>query len=174
MTLKVLSFVGRASNQPGWTNAELAELYRVEHALGQAGITVETERGITDEGDPWFVFCRECGDVVVHVARFGGYYRLFSPALLRPLIGPSFAALTKSFVSGLRSPMQEDTNVSIHPAALLSVLIATIIYSIDFHANTAKATEASPGHDKTLSHFAQAVSGHDLLSDLPGRDTFFS
>jgi hypothetical protein len=145
----------------------------VEHALGQAGITVETDRGITDEGDPWFVFCRECGDVVVHVARFNGYYRLYSPALLKPLVGPTFAALTKSFVSGLRSPMQEDASVSIHPAALLSVLIATIIYSIDFHANTAKAAEASPGHEKILSHSAQALIGHDSVSELPGRDTFF-
>ena len=145
----------------------------MEHALAQAGIAIETDRGVTDEGDPWFVFCRECGDVVVHVARFGGYYRLYSPALLKPLVGPSFAALTKTFVSGLRSPVQADANVSIHPAALLSVLIAAIIYSIDFHANTAKATEASVGHEKVIPHSAHALGGQDLSSELPVRDTVF-
>jgi len=170
---KVLSFGNRPSRQPGWTNAELAELYRVEHALAQAGIVIETDYGVTDEGDPWFVFCRECGDVVVHIARFGGYYRLYSPALITPLVGPSFTALTKVFVSGLRSPVQADANVSIHPAALLSVLIAAVIYSIDFHGGAAKASEATPGHEKIVPHSPHAVSGQDVPIELPARDTLF-
>ena len=85
MTSKVLSFVHRVEDQSGWTNAELAELYRVEHALVQAQVLVETDCGVTDEGDPWFVFCRPGGEVVVHATRFGGLYRLYSPALPQPL-----------------------------------------------------------------------------------------
>ena len=27
-------------------------------ALIQAGLKIDTERGVSDEGDPWFAFCR--------------------------------------------------------------------------------------------------------------------
>jgi collagen type I/II/III/V/XI/XXIV/XXVII alpha len=64
MAATVLSFAPRVLEQRGWTNEELAELYRVEHALAQAGIVVETDHGVTDEGDPWFVFCRPGGEVI--------------------------------------------------------------------------------------------------------------
>ena len=84
MASKVLLFVQRVSDQPGWTNAELAELYRVQHALVQARIAVEVEHGVTDEGDPWFIFCRPSGEVIVHATRYDGVYRLYSPALPQP------------------------------------------------------------------------------------------
>ena len=169
MTSQVLSFTKRVSDRSGWTNTELAELYRVEHALVQGRIVIETDRGVTDEGDPWFIFCRADGEVVVHVTRFGGSYRLYSPALPTPLTGPSFSALTKSFLSGLRTPTQADATVSIHPAALLSVLVAAIFYSIDFHLSPAKAdtsaeyaTLEQPAHPQIAQHF-----------ELPTKDTLF-
>src|SRR5690348_269844 len=118
---KVLSFAERVSSRSmsgDWTNAELAELYRVEHALAESRVAIETDRGITDEGDPWFVFCRADGEVVVHITRIGGWYQLYSPALPQPLIGPSFSALTQSFLSGVRTPVKAEGVVSIHPAAL--------------------------------------------------------
>ena len=40
------------------TSQELAEFYRVESALIQGGMKISTDRGVSDEGDPWFVFCR--------------------------------------------------------------------------------------------------------------------
>jgi hypothetical protein len=156
MATTVLMFANRVSGQPGWTNAELAELYRVEHALVQARINIETDRGVTDEGDPWFVFCRPGGDVVVHATRFGGIYRLYSPALPQPLTGVSFAALTKSFVSGLRTPVETSKSVSIHPAALLSVLIAAIFYSVDFHSGSAQAAETIRDHQKKAAESTHA------------------
>ena len=64
-----------------WSVAEVAEFYRVEAALVQGGVAVETERGLSDEGEPWFVFCRaDTGDVIVHIARIGANYVLAGPA----------------------------------------------------------------------------------------------
>lgn len=165
MTSQVLSFTKRVSDRSGWTNTELAELYRVEHALVQAKIVIETDRGVTDEGDPWFVFCRADGEVVVHVTRFGGSYRLYSPALPTPLTGPSFSTLTKSFLSGLRTPAQVDATVAIHPAALLSVLVAAIFYAFDLHSNPADAEKALPEFEREIrsSHYHEDRTG-DALS----------
>ena len=64
-----------------WSSRELAEFYRVEAALVQAGLRIETERGLSDEGDPWFAFCRpDEGEVIVHIARIGDLYVLASPS----------------------------------------------------------------------------------------------
>jgi hypothetical protein len=163
MVVKVVSFADRKPTQGNWTNEELAELYRVEHALVQSGVALETGWGITDEGDPWFVFCRCQGEVLVHITRYDGLYRLYSPAFYEPLIGISFSALTKSFVSGLRAPVQQSASVSIHPAALLSVLVAAIFYAFDFHSNPAHAAKAAPDSE----HEGQSS---ELLPDSPTSD----
>jgi len=143
MPVKVLQFADRKPKDRNWSNAELAELYRVEHALVQAGIALQTACGISDEGDPWYVFCRSQGDVLVHITRYDGLYRLYSPALRQPLSGVSFSALTKSFVAGLRTPVVPNGSVAIHPAALLSVVVAAIFYAFDFHSHSAKAAPES-------------------------------
>jgi hypothetical protein len=85
----------------------------------------------------------------------------------QPLTGVSFAALTKSFVSGLRAPVQTDAIVSIHPAALLSVLIAAIFYSIDFHSGLAQAAEAIDGQQK------KATDASHVLSQPVSTETLF-
>lgn len=167
MAAKVLSFAPRVLEQPGWTNEELAELYRVEHALAQARIAIGTDHGVTDEGDPWFVFCRPGGEVIVHATRFNGLYRLYSPALPQPLTGISFATLTRTFVSGLRAPVQADATVSIHPAALLSVLVAAIFFSVDFHSGLALAAEAVDSQQKKL------VDTSPVLSESVNTETLF-
>src|SRR5579863_4682664 len=53
--VQLFNYLERARD---WTQRELSEFYRVESALIQAGMALETERGVTDEGEPWFVFCR--------------------------------------------------------------------------------------------------------------------
>ena len=57
MAFRLVSFPHRSERTFDWTRDELAELYPIEHALTQA-ILLETDRGLSDEGDPWFVFCR--------------------------------------------------------------------------------------------------------------------
>ncbi|WP_306150188.1 MULTISPECIES: hypothetical protein [unclassified Roseibium] len=138
-----------------WTNQELADLYRVESLLVQAGIKMSTGRGVTDENDPWFVFCREDGDVFVHLARADGRYLLDSPGLSGLLEGPDFATLIDTFVkqlAALRAPdddsnvvsfrpkMLRDKSVHLHPSILLAALIWTLYLASD---DIASATEAA-------------------------------
>src|SRR5262249_19350256 len=77
----VLSFFGARRSSSDWTQQELAEFYRVESVLLQHGLVVTTDRGVSDEGDPWFVFCRsETEEVVAHFARIDGHYLVISSA----------------------------------------------------------------------------------------------
>ena len=164
MAAQVFSFVRRQSAPVDWTRDELAELYRIEHALVQSGLTLEVERGVTDEGDPWFAFCRADGEVLIHLARYDGLYRLHSPALSSPLIGRSFVELTKAFSNQvpLQITLQRNNGprVFVHPAAMLAVIIGTIFAAsneIVFSPQTADnekkpddASEASSAHKAIL------------------------
>jgi hypothetical protein len=175
----------RVARFRGWTNQELAELYRVEHALTQANIGMETDQGITDEGDPWFVFCRLDGSVLVHITRSDGAYQLYSPVLAKSLSGPSFAALTKAFVGTVPVSSRSVTEggVTIHPGAFLGLLIAAIFFSCDIRStgsprtevgNSADESHAMQGHanpaakaglvQAVIDHFTSAV---DWLSGFP-------
>ena len=83
-----------------WTSRELAEFYRVEAALIQAGLRVETERGLSDEDDPWFAFCRpDDGEVIVHIARIGSLYILAGPSYDGVASGSDIAALVRDLVN---------------------------------------------------------------------------
>ena len=70
----VSDFIPRHSPLPetvtGWRNQELADLYRTQRILALAGITTKVDRGMTDEGDPWFVFMDSMGEVFVHFSFF--------------------------------------------------------------------------------------------------------
>ena len=58
-----------------WTNQELAEFYRVSDIMAQAGLEVDSESGLSDEGDPWFVYVRsDTGDVIAHFAIIDGTF----------------------------------------------------------------------------------------------------
>src|SRR5262249_54571184 len=54
----------------GWSARELALFSRAARLLSSGGLRVETDYGLTDEGEPWLVFCHaETGDVFGHFAR---------------------------------------------------------------------------------------------------------
>lgn len=164
MGAQVVSFVRRQSAPVDWTRDEIAELYRIEHALVQSGLTLEVERGVTDEGDPWFIFCRADGEVLIHLARYDGLYHLHSPALSSPLIGRSFVELTKEFSS--RVPLQitlqrnSGARLFVHPAAMLAVVIGTIFaasndvvlspQALDSEKKPDAASEAAWAHKASL------------------------
>ena len=43
------------------------------------GFSVATEQGVSDEGEPWFVFCRaDNEEVIAHFARIDGEYVIVS------------------------------------------------------------------------------------------------
>ena len=126
-----------------WANQELADLFRVRQLLGGAGVPVETLRGITDEGDPWFVYCHLNGDVFIHMARIDGIYVLDSPNVHRPLRGRNFNELIADFTSDALPSyttagnedgaterrvikLERGGKVRLHPSAMLAALIWTL------------------------------------------------
>ena len=92
----VLSFLRRQPDSSDWTQQELAEFYRVESALLQGGLSVTTDRGISDEGDPWFVFCRaDTEEVIAHFARIGREYVIVSNLHFGVVRGADFRLLIR-------------------------------------------------------------------------------
>lgn len=153
MAAQVLSFFQRSPRHApapaDWSQQELAEFYRVESALIRAGIRVGTDRGLSDEKDPWFVFYRtDDGEVVIHFARIDGEYLIAGPAYEEIARGFDFSALVRNMVAS--HPMvrrsQSNDNISIHPAALLVAVVGTAF----FKTGEARAAEtgASPAPQK--------------------------
>jgi hypothetical protein len=122
-----------------WSNQELADLFRVHALLNKANVQVETDRGITDEGDPWFVFCHITGEVFIHMCRIDGLYLLDSPNVLRALRGKNFNELIADFTNQtLPAPgtneeaerrvirFERGSKISLHPSAMLAALVWTL------------------------------------------------
>lgn len=127
-----------------WSNQELADLFRVRQLLSSANVPVETDRGVTDEGDPWFVFCHANGEVFIHLCRIDGVYILDSPNVLRPLRGADFNELIADFTNqALPAPGTDDDperrvirlerggKVRLHPSAMLAALIWTLFLAAE-------------------------------------------
>lgn len=125
-----------------WSNQELADLFLVKRLLNTSGVVCDIERGLTDEGDPWCVFCDSHGEVFIHFCRIDGLYLLDSPNLERPLRGTNFSELVSDFSNrAIPSRTSDDPakagerrvvhfkrngKVHLHPSALLSALIWTL------------------------------------------------
>ncbi|WIJ24038.1 hypothetical protein [Devosia sp. RR2S18] len=135
-----------------WGQQELADLYRVEALLVQANMGVETERGTTDEGEPWFVFCRPDGEVFVHLCRIDGEYLLDSPGLDAPLRGTDFAGLIDQFVRSAAAraatgnvvqfrKARHDSVVRLHPGIMMAALIWSLYLASDHLMEAAHAAE---------------------------------
>jgi hypothetical protein len=165
MAAQVVSFFQRFQPSHDWTQRELAEFYRVESALIQAGLQLETDRGVTDEGDPWFVFCRaDNGDVFIHFARIDGQYIAVGAALEQIVQGKDFPTLVQEMLATQAWAMakaRNHSNVFLHPAALLIALVGGAF----FHSGEAKAAE-------TVDHARADLRRHALpilLRDMGGR-----
>jgi hypothetical protein len=133
MAAELLSFFRPAASVNGdWSTQEIAEFYRVEAALVQAGMSIVVDRGISDEGDPWFVFCRaHDGEVIVHFARVEGKYLIVAESVGRALQGADFRRLLAEFVSinPTLIPMPpRGSKMLLHPSSLLAAVVATALY----------------------------------------------
>ena len=116
-----------------WTQRELAEFYFVESTLLQAGLVVTTDRGISDEGDPWFVFCRaDNGEVIAHFARIDGDYVVVSSVNSGMGRGRDFRALVRTMLEThpliVSRTRQQGQQLFLHPAALLTALLASAYF----------------------------------------------
>jgi hypothetical protein len=60
-----------------WSSLERKVLGQIQRALGNLGLAIKCEHGVTDEGDPWTVFYGSAeGRFVAHVARIDATYLL--------------------------------------------------------------------------------------------------
>lgn len=131
MSATVFSFRKRRTGPQPWTNDELAELYRVVDILARAGLAVETETGLSDEGDPWFIFCRaDTGDVIAHFARIDDHFVAASVVVDATYRGANFRQIVERMVSSqpliLPKPVA-GTNLLLHPAVILTAFVATAL-----------------------------------------------
>lgn len=156
MTAQVLSFFQRspryAPKPADWSQQELAEFYRVESALIRAGIRVGTDRGMSDENEPWFCFYRsDDGEVVIHFARIDGEYIIAGPAYEEIARGFDFSSLVRNMVA--RHPLirrsDSGSNISVHPAALLVAVVGTAFFK------TGEARAGETGSSNTQSHHSR-------------------
>ena len=128
---QVLSFFRPKENGGDWTQKELAEFYRVEGALVASGVNIATDRGLTDEGEPWFVFFRQDNEeVIVHFARIDGQYVVVSNLSESVARGQNFQALVRQLLESHpyvlpRPSARRQQTVYLHPATLLAALIVT-------------------------------------------------
>ncbi|KAB1075333.1 hypothetical protein [Methylobacterium planeticum] len=181
MSARVLSFFRPAPATSGdWSQQELAEFYRVEAASLQAGLRLSLERGLSDEGDPWLVFCRDDGEVFLHFARVDGSYVIVSDMVGEPLIGPDFRALLSELVARNPSvlPIHRDgpggtgarhgAQILMHPAALLAAIVATTCLLSTM--NEAVASELDSGAILPRQPL-EGASGHFSFEPLSAADS---
>jgi PHD/YefM family antitoxin component YafN of YafNO toxin-antitoxin module len=129
----------------GWRNQELADLYRTQRILALAGITTKVDHGLTDEGDPWFVFMDSQDEVFVHFSWFDGFYMVTSQMQEKPIKGDNLQDLVSEFSKRVK-PVTEagragqnvvsiagrsPNAVLIHPVAALAALVWSIYLMSD-------------------------------------------
>ena len=157
---QVLSFF-RASERGDWNQRELAEFYRVEDALTKSGVAISTDRGLTDEGEPWFVFCRQDDEeVIVHFARIGGEYVVasnFTEAVFR---GRNFQTLVRELLDSRPYvlPHSSRSTVFLHPAALLAALVVTA------YVKSSELNAAAEDGSRPEKSFGWFLNRHDLAA----------
>ncbi len=179
MAAQVLSFFQRSPRPTDWSQQELAEFYRVESALIRAGISVGTDRGMSDENEPWFVFFRQDdGEVVIHFARIDGEYIIVGSAYEEIARGFDFSTLVRNMVA--RHPLirrsDSNSNLSIHPAALLVAVVGTAFFKTgEARASESGATNtAASSHSRPvlLSSSAAVINGvAPMAMQQPGYDS---
>jgi collagen type I alpha len=94
-----VSLATMRARRQGWSKQDLANFHRVLNALWKAGLSVETDSGMSDEGELWFAFCDAGADeVIAHFARIGGKYIVCAPFLNGSLTGYVFPDLIERFL----------------------------------------------------------------------------
>lgn len=161
-----------------WSNQELASIYRVKQLLDAAAVPNELERGISDEGDPWCIFCKLDGEVFIHLCRIDHRYVLDSPNLRSPIYGANFSELIEEFSAGaVRSEptavkggsrvikLERNGKVFLHPAALLAALIWSIYLNSEDLVMYAPEEDALAGGE---SNDSIALINETALAPLVG------
>jgi len=160
LSASVVAFPLRNAGPQPWTNDELAELYRVVEILGRAGLSVETDMGMSDEGDPWFVFCRrDTGDVIAHFARIAGSFVASSIAVDETYRGANFRQIVDRMVDSqplVVPPPSSGTRLLSHPVVILTAFVATALAHSEklIASDSMRAIAAEWEHHKTVDDAA--------------------
>src|SRR6056297_1134134 len=171
----------RAYENSDWSNQELASIYRVKCLLDAAEVPCTVERGQSDEGDPWCVYCTPGGEVFIHLCRISGTYILDSPNLSAPISGDNFTQLIEHFSNGALQKTREGNrqkhrvvklsrgdNVFLHPATLLAALIWSIYVESEELVLLSQDEQEEPSHDDAIllvNSLAETPSGQELLKE---------
>jgi hypothetical protein len=106
------------AHQQGWSKHELGHLHRAAELMRTGRRPVRTDCGVTDEGDPWFVFCdAEFGEVIAHFARIGRRYVACVPFHNGALTGPVFPDLIEQFLQQRTGEQPLSVRIRSTPAA---------------------------------------------------------
>ena len=130
----VLEFTPQSDKN--WSNQELSEFYRVKDILAKYNISVVIDSGLTDELDPWFVYCNHHGDVFAHFCKIDRVYYLDSPKLMKPVTATNLRELVNRFsgdqIENNKKLEDLKSNVVIlHPAILFTSLILALYVTTD-------------------------------------------
>ncbi|MTJ06057.1 MAG: hypothetical protein FH759_15425 [Sediminimonas qiaohouensis] len=175
-----------------WSNQELADLYRAHSLIQSAQPGLECDRGISDEGDPWFLIGDEKGDVLVHICRIKGTYILDSVALPKALHGKDFNALIEDFLTTVTGEQAKDAEAAQEPANVVrlarggtvclhpSMMIAALVWTLLMNADELTLPPSTGSNHKGLDQgqdrsqdTAQSDSeGGGVLADMPAPAAF--
>lgn len=125
-------FIKRSS----WNNQDIADFYRAVDILKQAGLSTEVDSGVTDEGDPWFVFLRpDNGDVIAHFAQIDNQFIAVSSLNQEVYRGQDIRVIVNQMLERHPILLPQNKNggrLYLHPTAALSAfLAAAFILTID-------------------------------------------
>jgi hypothetical protein len=164
LNANLLRFVPKALRDADWSAQEIAEFYRAADMLRRAGVHVETDRGLTDEGDPWFVFFRPSDDeVIAHFARDGEFIA-HAPMLDRPLRGQDLREVLSSLINtnAVALPVRGATKLHMHPAAMLIAFLATAMTSLDADGISVKGeSDSDPSQSIDFLGDSPFLNGED-------------
>jgi hypothetical protein len=106
------------ARQHGWSDNELTHIHRAAKILWDDGLSLEADYGMTDEGEPWCVFCEaDSDDILVHFARIGGEYIACAPFHNGALTGRVFWDVIDQFLQRRIGPRLASIALRSPPAA---------------------------------------------------------
>ncbi len=119
-----------------WDNQDIADFYRAVDILKRAGLDIEVDSGVTDEGEPWFVFVRsEDGEVLAHFAQIDGRFVAVSSMKHEVYKGSCIREIVDKMLDRNPLVLPKQTGratFSLHPtAAITAFLAAAFVLNID-------------------------------------------
>jgi hypothetical protein len=154
---KIIPFAPRTQVRvgPPWSSVELGELFRVAHVLRQSGIMIETDMGLSDEGDPWFVFfATQTEDVIAHFARINGEIVVHGLSASGVVSGVDLADVVRRLqpVQSMETQQrsQADRSVVFHPFMLLVAFVAASFLATEESQAAAPVSTAVETPDRSV------------------------